>query len=146
MSAVAVAEPVADFGVPVRTVTGRAGLLAPLTIDLYRPRPAEPESDVAVAVPVFNPLCDALEAVLGEYADPGAEEIDQADAQFRAVLPLLVRVADWHSGPAVTEAVDRVQTVWAKARSSGALRIRGQTRRLAVATLGLVDLLVEALS
>ncbi|MFE1957639.1 DUF6415 family natural product biosynthesis protein [Streptomyces sp. NPDC059479] len=146
MSAVTAAEPVAGFGVPVRTVTGRAGLLAPLTIDLHHPRSAEPASDVAVAMPVFNPLCDALEAVLGEYADPGAEEIDQADAQFRTVLPLLVRVADWHSGPAVTEAINRVQTVWAEARSEGTLRIRAQTRRLAVAVLGLVDLLVEALS
>ncbi|MFE4828735.1 DUF6415 family natural product biosynthesis protein [Streptomyces sp. NPDC056672] len=145
-SAVMVAEPAADFGVPVRTVTGRAGLLAPLTIDLHRPLPAEPKSDAPVAMPVFNPLCDALEAVLGEYADPDAEEIDQADAQLRTVLPLLVRVADWRPGPAVTEAVDRVQTVWAEARSGGALRIRGQTRRLAVAVLGLVDLLVEALS
>ncbi|SCG07640.1 hypothetical protein GA0115259_111742 [Streptomyces sp. MnatMP-M17] len=97
-------------------------------------------------MPVFNPLCDALEAVLGEYADPGAEKIDQTDAQLRSVLPLLVRVADRHSGPAVTEAVDRAQTVWAEARSEGSLRIRGQTRRFAVAVLGLVDLLVEALS
>ncbi len=146
MSAVTVAEPLADFGVPVRTVTRRAGLLAPLTIDSYHPRPAVPASDVPVAMPVFNPLCDTLEAVLGEHADPGAEEIYQADAQLRTVLPLLVRVADWHSGPAVTEAVDRVQTVWAEARSNSALLIRGQTRRLAVAVLGLVDLLVEALS
>ncbi|MGW2057448.1 DUF6415 family natural product biosynthesis protein [Streptomyces sp. NPDC001840] len=144
--AVAVAEPVADFGVPVRTVTGPAGLLAPLTIDLHHPRSAEPESAVPVAMPVFNPLCDVLEAVLGEYTDPGAEEIDQADAQFRTVLPLLVRVADWHSGPAVTQAIGRLQTAWAEARSSGAPRMRGQTRRLAVAVLDLVDLLVEALS
>ncbi|MFB7275357.1 DUF6415 family natural product biosynthesis protein [Streptomyces sp. NPDC056244] len=146
MSAVMVAEPVADFGVPVRTVTGRAWLLAPLTVDLHHPRSAEPESDVPVAMPVFNPLCDALEEVLGEYADPGAEEIDQADAQLRTVLPLFVRIADWHSGPAATEAVGRLQSVWAEARSSGALRIRGQTRRLAVAVLSLVDLLVEELS
>ncbi|MFD8969302.1 DUF6415 family natural product biosynthesis protein [Streptomyces sp. NPDC059568] len=142
MSATMVAEPV----IPVRTVSQQAGLLAPLTIDLHHPRSAEPESDVPVAMPVFNPLCDALEAVLGEYVDPGSERIDQADAQLRSVLPLLVRVADWHSGRAVTEAVGRLQTVWAEARSDSTLRIRGQTRRLAVAVLDLVDLLVEALS
>lgn len=134
-------------GAPVSTEVARwTEPLAPLTIDLHHPLPARLRSALPVAVPVLDALCDALEAVLGEYADPDGEEIDQANVQFRTVLPLLVRVADWYSGPAVTEAVDRAQTVGAEARSDGALRARGQARRLAVCVLDLVDLLVGALS
>ncbi|MFD8963465.1 DUF6415 family natural product biosynthesis protein [Streptomyces sp. NPDC059568] len=140
-----VERPVAGFGPHASVkVSGWTGPLAPLTIGLHQRLLAGLWSKLPVESPVLDGLFDALEAVLGEHADPRTADIDQADAHVRLMVPLLLDFAGRQSDAAVTDTVDTVRTVATEARPDDFLRARAQTRRLALAVLDLVDLLVEA--
>ncbi|MYZ35588.1 MULTISPECIES: DUF6415 family natural product biosynthesis protein [unclassified Streptomyces] len=125
-------------------VSGWMGPLAPLTIGLHHRLLAGLWPRLPTETPVLDGLYDALEAVLGEHADPNTADIDEADAQVRMMVPLLVDVASRQSRPAVTDVVASVENVAAEARPDDFPGARAQTRRLALAVLDLVDLLVEA--
>ncbi|MFE4826715.1 DUF6415 family natural product biosynthesis protein [Streptomyces sp. NPDC056672] len=142
-----VERPVPSFSPPASNkVPGWTGPLAPLTIGLHHRLLAGLWPALPAETPVLDGLFDALEVVLGEHVDPNTADIDQADAHVRMMTPLLLDVADRQSCPAITDVVDRVETVAAEARPDDFLRARAQTRRLALAVLDLVDLLVEAAS
>ncbi|MEV0041614.1 hypothetical protein, partial [Streptomyces sp. NPDC050804] len=81
--------PVAGFGTPARTeVARRTGPLAPLTVGLHH-RLAGLWPTLPPETPVLDDLFESLEAVLGEHADPDAEETNQANVRLRMMLPLL---------------------------------------------------------
>lgn len=147
VSGVTAVGPVADFGTSVRTEVARwTGPLAPLTVGLHHRLLAGLWPTLPPATPVLDDLFESLEAVLGEQADPDAEEIDQADVRIRMMLPLLVNVAGRQSHPKVAQVAERLGTVEIEARPRDFLGARAQTRRLALAVLDLVDLLVKAAS
>ncbi|MFJ2674730.1 DUF6415 family natural product biosynthesis protein [Streptomyces sp. NPDC087525] len=139
--------PVAGFGTPVRTeVARRTGPLAPLTIGLHHRLLAGLWPALPPATPVLDDLFESLEAVLGEHADPDAEETNQANVRLRMMLPLLLDIAGRQSHPEVAQVTERLGTVEIEARPRDFLEARAQTRRLALAVLDLVDLLVKAAS
>ncbi|MYZ39035.1 MULTISPECIES: DUF6415 family natural product biosynthesis protein [unclassified Streptomyces] len=145
MSGVTAVGPVADFGTPVRTEVVRwTGPLAPLTIGLHHRLLAGLWPTLPPETPVLDDLFESLEAVLSEHADPDAEETNQVDVRLRMMLPLLLNVANRQSHPEVARVAERLGTVEIEARPRDFLEARAQTRRLALAVLDLVDLLVKA--
>ncbi|MEV0041866.1 hypothetical protein, partial [Streptomyces sp. NPDC050804] len=82
--------PVADLGTPARTQVAKwTGPLAPMTVGLHHRLLAGLWTALPPATPVLDDLFESLEAVLGEHADPDAEETNQANVRLRMMLPLL---------------------------------------------------------
>ncbi|MFE2599600.1 DUF6415 family natural product biosynthesis protein [Streptomyces sp. NPDC059396] len=146
MTGVTAVGRVAGFGTPRTQVAKWTGPLAPLTVGLHHRLLAGLWSTLPPETPVLDDLFESLEAVLGEHADPDAEKIDQADVRLRMMLPLLLNVAGRQSDPEVAQVAQRLGTIAIEARPHDSWGRRAQTRRLALAVLDLVDLLMKAAS